>query len=324
MKIGRNFTNTFVFDKLTADEQKKMLDGSYDMFSMNALALMRFKEDIPNQIALAKKYGLGHIELDCDVPNPYPDFDVQKCAQIKKSGEDNKISFSIHLSYSNAGSSVSSLQELDRSAAVSIQKKYLDFASKIGAKYATLHPGTAPFYMVSDLYLQKFSAQIVKSIVEIAEYAETKGVKLHVENNVAFDSIFVEPEDCIDIVRKAREKSGKDIYFNFDIGHWFTRADKGKPLPEVPVDVMKKIPADLVCEIHLNDYIPGKFTFHPPLTTTEGPLKGDALKRYAEYLVKLNPELVLLETAFKTLDQVKNRVEIIEKETAYVKEVLGL
>ncbi|MEW6040745.1 MAG: sugar phosphate isomerase/epimerase family protein [Elusimicrobiota bacterium] len=324
MILGRNFTNTFIFDKLTAPEQEKILNGILDLFSMNAIGLVKFKEDISNQIKIAKRLGLDHIELDCDVPNPYADLDDVQCRDIKSHFEENKISSSVHLSYSNAGSSVASLQELDRTAAVSIQKRYIDFAEKIGSKYAILHPGTAPFYMVSPLYVQKFKAQIVKSISEIAEYAASKNVKLHVENNTAFDGLFVEPQDCIEIIRASREKSKTEIYFNFDIGHWFTRADKGSPLPEYPVDVMKNIPKDLVCEMHLNDYIPGKIIFHPPLTMTEGPLKGDGLKRYAEHLMKLEPELLLLETAFKTVEQVKNRREIIEQETHYVKEIFGI
>lgn len=318
-KIGRNWTNTFVFDKLTADEQKKVLEGSYDLFSMNALALVRFKEDVAGQIELAKKYGLDHVELDCDVPNPYPEFPSEIRKKIKEKARENGISLSVHLTYSNAGASVVSLQEIDRMAAVGIQKTYIDFANDIGARYVVMHPGTAPFYMVSDLYMSKFKQQLLKTLVDLARYSTDRGIKFHLENNVAFDNIFVEPEDIIEVINAARSK-GAEVYFNFDIGHWFTRADKGRPLPEDPVEVMNKIPAGLVCEIHVNDYIPGKFIFHPPLTLTEGPLKGEAFSRYAALVKKLNPEVLVFETAFKTLEQVRDRENIIERETAYIKE----
>ncbi|MFN3966721.1 MAG: sugar phosphate isomerase/epimerase family protein [Endomicrobiia bacterium] len=320
MKIGRNWTNTFIFEKLSPDDQEKVLNGTYDLFSMNALSVMKFKEDVIGQIELAKKFGLDHIELDCDVPNPYPDFSTEKCKEIKKYAQDSGITLSVHLSYSNAGSSVASLQELERKSAVEIQKRYIDFAGNIGAKYVVMHPGTAPFYMVSHFFIVQIKEQLVKSVVELAKYSEKYGIKFHIENNVAFDNIFVEPEDCIEVVKIAR---GLDavVYFNFDIGHWFTRADKGKPLPEDPIEIMKKIPKDLVCEIHVNDYIPGKIIFHPPLTYTEGPLKGEGLKRYAKLVKELKPEVLVFETALKTLDQIKNRYEIIEDETKYIKEI---
>ena len=319
MKIGRNWTNTFVFDKLTTDEQKMVLNGNYDLFAMNALGLIRFKEDVPGQIELAKKYGLDHIELDCDVPNPYTEWTLEMRKKIKEIARQNNISLSVHLTYSNAGASVVSLQEIDRMAAVGIQKAYIDFANDIGAGYVVMHPGTAPFYMVSDLYISKFKQQLLKTLIDLANYSTDLGIKFHLENNVAFDNIFVEPEDIIDVINTARSK-GAQVYFNFDIGHWFTRADKGRALPEDPLEVMNKIPAELVCEIHVNDYIPGKFVFHPPLTLTEGPLKGDAFRRYAALVKKLNPEILVFETAFKTLEQVRDRENIISQETAYIKE----
>ncbi|MDI6641932.1 MAG: sugar phosphate isomerase/epimerase family protein [Elusimicrobiota bacterium] len=320
MKFGRDFTNTFVFDKLSLDEQQKVLDGTYDLSSMNAVGIMKFKEDVVGQIKLIKKFEFHHLELDCDVPNPYPAFSFERNQEIKAFAEENGISLSVHLTYSNAGSSVCSLQELDRQAAVEIQKKYIQFATDIGAKYVIMHPGSVPFYMCSELFLKKLKEQLVKSVVELAKYSTERNIKFHLENNTAFDNVFYEPEDCIEIVNIVRSK-GAEVYFNFDIGHWFTRADKGKPLPDGPIEVMKKIPKELVCELHVNDYIPEKIIFHPPLNQTEGPLKGENFRRYAELMKKLNPEVLVLETAFKTLEQVKNREKIIQEETKYIEEV---
>ena len=323
MKFGRNFTNLFIFDKLTADEQQKILDGTYDLFSMNALGIIKFKEDIIGQIELAKKYQLDHIELDCDVPNPYPEFSAERRKEIKKIALQENISLSVHLTYSNAGASVCSLQELDRQTAISIQKKYIEFAGDIGAKYVVMHPGTAPFYMVSELFLAKLKQQLVKSIVELAKYSTERKIKFHLENNTAFDNVFYEPEDCIEVISIARSKAA-EVYFNFDLGHWFTRADKGKPLPKEPIEVMNKIPPELVCELHVNDYVPEKIIFHPPINQTEGPLKGENFKRYAEIVKKFNPETLVFETAFKTLDQIKNRYQIIEEETKYIKGIFTI
>ena len=321
MKLGRNFTNTFVLDKLSAAEKKKVLSEEYDLFSMNALGLIKFKKDISSQIKLAKEFDLDHIELDADVPNPYPDFNEEEREKVREEAKEAGISLSLHLSYSNAGSSVCSLQELDRKKAVELQKVYIDFASDIGARYLVMHPGSAPFYMVSEIYRKRLEEALVKTLVELGNYAKERNLLLHLENNVAFDNIFVEPEDCIEVVEEVRKK-GIEVYFNFDIGHWFTRADCGKELPDEPERVMERIPKELVRELHLNDYVPGEKTFHPPLHLETGPLKRKNLENYFEIVKKLEPELIVLETAYKYLDQVKNRKKILEEETAYIKELM--
>jgi len=321
MKLGRNFTNTFVLDELSEEEKKKVLSEEYDLFSMNALGLVKFKKDVPSQIKLAKEFGLDHIELDADVPNPYPDFSKEERKKVKEKAEEESVSLSLHLSYSNVGSSVCSLQELDRRKAVELQKVYIDFAFDIGARYLIMHPGTAPFYMVSELYLKKLKEVLVKTLIELGGYAKERNLLLHLEKNVAFDNIFVEPEDCIEVVERARKK-GAEVYFNLDIGHWFTRADCGKDIPDEPERVMERIPKEMVKELHLNDYVPGEKTFHPPLYLESGPLKKENLKKYFEIVKKLEPELIVLETAYKHLDQVRNRRKILEEETAYIKELM--
>lgn len=322
MKLGRNFTNTFVLDKLSKEDQNKVLSGEYDLFSLNALGLVEFKKDIFFQIKLARELGLDHVELDADVPNPYPDFSREERKKVREEAGREGISLSLHLSYSNVGSSVCSLQELDRGKAVELQKVYIDFASDIGAKYLVMHPGSAPFYMISELYLERLKEALVKSVIELGGYAQERDLLLHLENNVAFDNIFVEPEDCIEVVTEVRKK-GIEVYFNFDIGHWFTRADCGKEIPDEPEKIMERIPKELVKELHLNDYVPGEKTFHPPLHLESGPLKKENLIRYFEIVKKLEPELIVLETAYKYLDQVKNRKKILEEETAYIKDLLA-
>jgi len=330
MKLGRNFTNTFVFDVLKKGDQKKIADGTYSLFSMNALGLMKFKKSVEFQIQKAKELGLDHVELDCDVPNPYPKFSKKKKQEIKKFAEDNGIALSAHLPYSGmgVGPSIASIQELDRKFAVKLQKKYVDFAEGIGAVNLVMHPsGTIPFYYISDFYVKQFNEAVVKSFTEIGKYANEKGLKLHIENNVSFDGLFVEPEECIEVVKAVRS-NGVNIYFNFDIGHWFTRAEKGKEIPQNPEEKLKIIPAEYICEFHLNDFIPSsmdpqkQFTFHPPFHTESGPLKRANLVNYWKILKEKNPNvLILLETAFKKLEQVIDRENIIKAETAYIKDI---
>ncbi len=321
IKLGRNFTNTFILDKLSQADRNKVLSGEYDLFSMNALGLIEFKRDISFQIRLAKEFGLDHIELDADVPNPYPDFSREERKRVREEAGKEGISLSLHLSYSSVGSGVCSLQELDRRKAVELQKVYIDFASDIGAKYLIMHPGSAPFYMVSKLYRRRLKEALVRTLMELGGHAQERNLLLHLENNVAFDNIFVEPEDCIGVVEEVR-KRGIEVYFNLDIGHWFTRADCGEDIPDEPERVMERIPKELVKELHLNDYVPGEKTFHPPLHLESGPLKKENLKRYFGIVKRLEPELIVLETAYKHLDQVKNRKRILKEETAYIKDLL--
>ncbi|KXA99615.1 hypothetical protein AKJ42_02860 [candidate division MSBL1 archaeon SCGC-AAA261C02] len=163
---------------------------------------------------------------------------------------------------------------------------------------------------------------MVKSLIELGQLAEEEGIAFHVENNTAFDKVFVEPEELIDVVEEVRGQD-VEIYFNFDIGHWFTRADQGKEISMPPEEVMNKIPGEMVKELHLNDYIPGKKIFHPPLHKESGLLKRENLERYAGFVKDKGAELIVVETAFRETEQVKNRDEIIEKETQYLKEILG-
>lgn len=318
MRLGRNFTNTLLYDLLT-DEQKQLIaSGKENLFSMNAWAIAAFKNQVEYQLERARGLGLDHLELDCDVPNPYADYDAKRCAEVRAAAEKAGITLSIHLSYSNSGGDVASLQELDRNGAVEIQKHYLKFGEMVGAKYAILHPGCAPFYYCSPLYLQQFHQQLLKTLRVLCPFASSRGMALHIENNVSFDNLFVEPEDCLAVINDIR-KEGLELYFNLDIGHWFTRQAQKKPIPAQPEEVMSRIPLGMVKELHLNDFIIDGIVFHPPLHTQDGPLKKANLERYWQIVKTLQPEVIVLETAFKRLDQVLDREAILTEETKYIR-----
>ncbi|MGM0442313.1 MAG: sugar phosphate isomerase/epimerase family protein [Elusimicrobiota bacterium] len=322
MKIGRNFTNTFIVDKLSEKQREKVLSGDLDLASMNALGLREFKADVDFQLNKIKELGFNWLELDCDVPNPYLDFTDEQAAKIKKKAEDMGISLSIHLSYSSFGKEVSCLQDYERGLVIKSHKKYLDFGEKIGAKACVLHPGSAPFYHLTELFLEQYEEAVLDSVVSLANYAQKKGIKFHVENNVSFDNLYYETEDLLRIVKKARDRGAK-VWFNFDIGHWFTRAEKPeKEIPEDFLSELDKIPPEYVYELHLNDYVPKKVIFHPPLMDTPGQLKEEKLKEYFRILKeKLKPEVVILETALKTKEQLADREELIRDESEYVKNI---
>ncbi|MEA2081581.1 MAG: TIM barrel protein, partial [Elusimicrobiota bacterium] len=220
---------------------------------------------------------------------------------------------------------VACMQKEDRERAVELQKIYIDFAKDVGAKHLNMHPGTAPFYMDGPLWMEKIEAALMESVMELADYAGD--INFHIENNVSFDTLYVEPEDGIRLVQKCRKK-GAEVYYNLDIGHWFTRAlapgGKAKPVPEHPEQIMKTIPKELVKELHLNDFVPETFTFHPPLHLSKGPLQRENLVEYGKIVKTLEPEVIILETAAKTKEQVARSHELVEEELKYVRECLAL
>ena len=322
MRLGRDYTNCLVFDYLSEAEKRAFKEGKLDIGSMNAIALHKAKLDVNRQIEVTREIGFGHIELDADPPNPYINLSEEERAKIKRVAEYNDITLSLHLPYSYVGGSICCMQESDRTVALELHKKCIEFASDVGAKYANMHPGSVPFYHAIGKYKKRTHRALVASLVELGEFASNHNVALHLENNVAFDNAYSEIGDCIVAIEDARQQ-GVDVYFNLDIGHWFTRAEFGKEIPSPPEKVMEVLPRGLLKELHLNDYVPGKKMFHPPLHLEWGPLKRENLRRYAEIVKRKDAEVVVLETALKTNEQVLDRKNLLRAESQYVREIFG-
>lgn len=322
MRIGRSFTNLLYLDYLNDTDRQKVLSGKMAVHDMDALVQVKEKADIPGQIRAAEEMGIDHVELDGAVPNPYLEFTDEQKREVRDAEASSKVSLSFHLPYTYIAECICAPAERDRRIATDLQKRYIKFASDIGCQYCNAHPGVVPFYHATGKYMEKVRDNLVRSLIELGKLAEEESVVFHIENNTAFDTVFVEPEELIDVVSEVREND-VDVHFNFDIGHWFTRADKGKDIPMPPEDVVKKIPGEMVKEFHLNDYIPGKKIFHPPLHTQSGLLKRENLERYAKMVKEKNVELIVVETAFRETDQVKNRDKILQQETQYLRDILG-
>jgi len=322
MQLGRDFTNFLYFDYLRDVERQRFESGELNVTDMDAIAQLSAKADIPGQVAVAKSLGLDHVELDGAVPNPYLNLDGKQKEQARKAAEAKGISLSFHLPYSYVGAAICSPENYDREASVGLHKRYLEFASEVGCKYAVIHPGFMPFYHTTGRYLEQARAGLVRSLIELGEFSSSRGIDLHLENNTAFDMIFFEPSDICEIVEKVR-KSGVEIYFCFDIGHWFTRADIGKSIPKSPERIIEEIPEGMSKEFHLNDYIPRERIFHPPLQEGSGMLKHKNLQHYAELVSGKGVELIVVETAIRTKEQVMKRKEIMEEETEYLKTIFG-
>lgn len=310
------------FEYLSDEDKRRLEAGELKVPDMDAMVQVKAKGDIAHQVQVAKATGLDHVELDGAVPNPYLGLDEEAKHRAKNAAEAAGITLSLHLPYSYVGASVCVPDEVDRQISVDLQKRYIEFASDIGCKYCNMHPGVVPFYHASGKYLEQIRKSLVRSVLELGEFASKKGTTLLLENNTAFDAAFVEPEDVWSVVEEVRE-NGVEVYFNFDIGHWFTREDMGRRVPRPPEQVIEKIPGGLFKEVHLNDYVPGKKIFHPPLQEEAGLLKHENIVRYAQLVKEKGAELVVVETAIKTKEQVMRREEIMRGEVEYLRSIFG-
>lgn len=322
MKLGRDFTNLLYFDYLSRDDMRKLEAGELAVSDMDAMVQLAAKSDIPGQVMAAKSLGLDHVELDGAVPNPYLNFDDERRNQAREAASSNGISLSFHLPYSYVGAALCSPEEYDRRASVELHKRYLEFASELGCRCAVLHPGFMPFYQVGGKYCELAKASLIESLVELGAFSSDHGMELHLENNTAFDVIFYELAEVLEVLEGV-EKNGVEVYFCFDIGHWLTRADAGKPIPNPPERIIEEIPDGLFKELHLNDYVPGKRIFHPPLHVGMGLLKRRNLQHYAELVSRKGAELIVVETAIQTKEQVLGRDAILLEETRYLRSIFG-
>lgn len=320
MRLGRDFTNFLYFDYLSEVERKEFESGKLTVADIDAIAQLAAKADISGQVAVAKSLGLDHVELDGAVPNPYLNFSDEQKRQAREAVSASGISLSFHLPYTYVGAAICSPEEHDRKASLELHKRYLSFASDVGCKYAVIHPGFMPSYHATGRYLEQAKAALVRGLIELGEFSSRNGIDLHLENNTAFDYIFVEPADICSVIEEV-EKSGVKIYFNFDIGHWLTRADMGKSVPNQPERIIEEIPDGMFKELHLNDYISGKKMFHPALHEGIGMLKRKNLERYAKLVSKKGAELIVVETAIRTKEQVMRRKEILREETEYLQTI---
>jgi len=323
MRLGRDYTNFLVYDYLSEDEKRMVASGQIDLASMNAIAFKKAKVDVERSIELTRELGFSHVELDADAPSPYLELDAQRKREIQDSAKSHDVTLSLHLPYSYISGSTCCPQEADRAIAVELHKRYIEFARDIGAKYVNMHPGSMPPYQTVGRHRDRAQEALIKSVVELGKLASDFGLALHLENNTAFAGIFFEPEECVDVVREAREK-GTDVYFNFDIGHWLTRAAIGKPIPEPPESVLEPLPPDMLKELHLNDYMVDERRHHPPLHLGLGFFKLGNFEHYARLVKRKKVEVVVLETALQDVEQVLDRERILSEESKFIKEAFGL
>jgi sugar phosphate isomerase/epimerase len=332
MRIGRNFTNMLETSFLNVVERKKFKNGELPVYNMDARVQIRAKRDIINQLKVGKDIGLTHIELDGGVPNPYLEMSDTEINKAKEYAESAGMTMSFHLPYTYVGAATIGFQESDRKIACDLQKRYMDIAAKLGCISVVMHPGSVPFYQAMGEYLVMLRESLVKTLIDLYPYAKEKGLIFHLENNTAFDSYGVENKDVIDIISEVNKSEGMDIKYCFDIGHWLTI---GLPqfqgldaIPSPPEKIAEEIPADMLYQVHLNDFYINPdpkgtppFKFHPPLHKEVGFLKKENLKNLAKIFKDKGVEIVVVETAVREIEDLLNAKNIIANETEYLNEI---
>lgn len=322
MKIGRNFTNLIHANYLDDGKKRKFLSEKISIADIDVEAEVRAKADIKGQIEAAGTLGIDHVELDGTVPNPYLEFNEDQKHEAKEVSVSNGVSLSLLLPNAFVASGLCSPDEHSRQLAVKLQKRYVEVASNVGCKYCVAHPGWVPFYHASGSGLEKIHSNLIKSLAELGKFASDKGIVFHLKNNAAPSPIFIEIDEVVNMVKEVRER-GVDLSFCFDIGHWFTRADVGKPIPSQPESILEQIPAELIKELHLNDYVPVEGVLCSPLHEQLGLLKRENLERYAELVKRKGAELIVVSTVLRPKEHLGRSGEVLREETKYLRSIFG-
>ncbi len=320
MRFGRDFTNMLNTLYLTEEERQLLKEEKLKVPDMDAKVQIKVKADIITHIKIADDLTVRHIELDGGVPNPFLAMDDESLFAARELSKTYDITMSFHLPYTFVSNSIASFQEEDRKCAIDLLKRYIDQSKKLGCINCVLHPGSVPFYQSTGEYLNIVKESLYRSYSELAQYSYNKGIMLHLENNTAFDFIMVEIEENLELLERI-DPRGDIIKYCFDIGHWFTRADVGKQVPQPPEKVFDIIPEKYIGQMHLNDYVPVIKKFHPPLYYEKGLLKRENLVNLIKIMEKKKVKLVVVETAVREIDELLNTKNIIHKEQDYLKEV---
>lgn len=316
VNLGRNFKNCLLFEHLEGREKFAFLKGELSLASINPEVLKKAKLNVERQIKIITDLGMPHLEIELDSTDAYLDFYPEKRKRINELAKSNGLTLSVNLPHSFANGGIGSLREEDREAATEIQKRHIQLAADIGAKYVNLCPGNVPVERV-EKYKEMVHNSIVNSLVELGKFASELGLALHLENNPAFDGICCEIDECLKLVKKVREQD-VPIYFNFDIGNWLTNAEFTSNTPANPESSLRSIPPDFIKELHLNDYVPEEKTLRPPLHLELGMLKHYNLEHYARLAKIKKAETVVVETEIKTIEQAINYKDILRRETDYL------
>lgn len=320
MRLGRDFTNLLNFEYLSKDERESFLAGKLTVADMDASVQIKAKADVPRQCQVAAETGLQHVELDGGIPNPYLSMPKDQIQKGRAAAEKHNITLSMHLPYTYTATATCGFQEEDRQVAVAYLKRYLDVAAEFGCKYTVMHPGQIPYYQAVGKYLEISNASLLASLTELGEYAASKKIVLHMENNTFWDGRLYKAEECLPIFEQVR-KRGVDIRFCYDLAHEFTGYDALDKIPEHPEEGYHKVPKEMYFAIHIGDFIPEGRLFHPPMHRMMGRLKREHMVNMFRILKEKGVEYIAIESAVREKDDLIHAFELQAEEAKFMRGV---
>jgi len=247
--------------------------------------------------AKAKEFGFSHVEVNVSV-SPQRLGELVETSIPISSIHSPSPAVPSSKGVPVANLSLSSLEENEREEAVSFAKKTIDLASEIGAKAIVLHMGEIPIDLGLDdelrrLYQHNLSqtqeydqaktglaCQRIsrappyletarKSLRELSEYSQTKGIMLGLETRFYFHEV----PNIDEMEELLREVEGSLVGYWHDVGH----AEVNQRLGFTPHEEWLSRFADKMIGIHLHDVL--GISDHRP------PGKGDVdWNMVAEYL----------------------------------------
>lgn len=130
---------------------------------------------IEDAIAWARDNAVVYIDVQTDVePNALESFDTTRCNAVRKAREEAGIHLGLH---TLSGVNVAEFSPFCRDAVDAYMKAYVDLAVKLGAGWIVVHGG----YHFTACREKRIKASIER-LQRIADYAETKGMLLLLEN----------------------------------------------------------------------------------------------------------------------------------------------
>lgn len=183
----------------------------YKRYRIGASLEVRFEKTMPEFIKWAHNIGLNHVEIKRDHDFIYP-FNSNEIHKILR---DYDITLGYHAPYRDFN--LSSINPHTRINCVKQVKEIIELTRSIGGDYVNIHLGFIPDYY-PEIAKIKARESCIKSVREIAKFANDRGVKLYIENDPKKPNMLQfgeKVETLVEIINEVDEFIG----ITLDIGH---------------------------------------------------------------------------------------------------------
>jgi len=223
---------------------------------LGAVCFAEYESDYPAFIELAHKTGLCWVEIKYEDPVSARKESVKTDKILEKAAEYG-IGLSVHTRF--GGFNMGSLDDTEREESIKAIEESLNFAGKIGAKYATVHAGYLPIEQYTEKNLNESFYRSINGIKQLLQISDKLGITLCIENGNGFTKNKIKHAVIPSALKRIREELGNRIFFTIDFGH-------GLFFGSDPSYLADELGPDNVKLSHLHDNMGFKDT-HQPLGT---------------------------------------------------------